>query len=136
MNANVRAFELDLQREWDATLDELRDAVSILALQALRELVQRSPVDTGRFKGNWSLSVGSRAIGTRETVDPSGGATIAAGADVITAYAAQEGFPAIYITNNLPYAQRLEDGWSGQAPAGIVGVSIPALQAYWNSIRL
>ena len=26
--------------------------------------------------------------------------------------------------NNLPYAQRLEDGWSKQAPSGMVGLAV------------
>jgi hypothetical protein len=29
-----------------------------------------------------------------------------------------------YIVNNLPYAQRLDDGWSSQAPAGIIGLAL------------
>ena len=31
----------------------------------------------------------------------------------------------VYLTNNLPYAQRLEyEGWSKQAPAGMVRVNM------------
>ena len=35
-----------------------------------------------------------------------------------------------YFTSNLPYAERLEYGWSEQAPAGMVRVSV----ASWQSI--
>jgi hypothetical protein len=30
----------------------------------------------------------------------------------------------IYLTNSLPYARRLEYGWSKQAPAGMVRITV------------
>ena len=37
----------------------------------------------------------------------------------------------MYLTNSLPYAQRLESGWSGQAPAGMVKVTIANFQSHF-----
>ena len=37
--------------------------------------------------------------------------------------------PPIYIQNNLPYANRLENGWSNQAPAGMVALTIAEVEA-------
>jgi len=42
----------------------------------------------------------------------------------------------IYLTNNLPYAQRLEEGYSQQAPAGMVALTIQEFQAIANEIGL
>ena len=58
------------------------------------------------------------AEGVLPTVDPSGAATLAAG-NVVFATAAP-GTREFWLTNNLPYSEVLEDGWSKQAPLGIV----------------
>jgi hypothetical protein len=47
----------------------------------------------------------------------------------LTALASLAPYSIAYIQNNLPYAQRLEDGWSKQAPAGMVALSLAELQA-------
>lgn len=63
-------------------------------------VVRRSPVDTGRFKGNWLMTPNvPKAPGS------------------------------VLISNNLPYAQRLEDGWSDQAPIGMVKVTVAEFQS-------
>jgi hypothetical protein len=132
---SARQFAIELDKEWDATKQQMADAVSMIALQGLRLVVQRSPVDTGRFKGNWSLSVGEQNTTQSAMADPVGGNTIMNGATALRGYGSQ-GFHVIHIQNNLPYAQRLEDGWSKQAPAGMVGLTVPELQAMWNSLKL
>lgn len=99
--------------------------VRAITFSLFREVVMRSPVDTGRFKGNWQVSQGTPVRGTLTTTDASGGVTIAniaagiGGAGSVT-----------YLANNLPYAQRLEyDGWSGQARQGMVRVSMARVQS-------
>lgn len=114
----------DFRLELRAAADEV-DALVItitqkIAMFALSSLVMRSPVDTGRFRGNWLVSVGSPNEGMSENTDPGGQATIALGASAITGLKQPE---ILWLQNNLPYAQRLENGWSKQAPAGIVAVT-------------
>lgn len=75
----------------------------------------------GRFRGNWQVTFGSPATDQLTNVDPSGSATIADGSNVLAD--AQVG-TMIYLINNLPYSERLEDGWSKQAPAGMVKVTV------------
>lgn len=75
----------------------------------------------GRFRGNWYVSIGSKSNATSKKVDPGGGDTIARGESVLVS--AKAG-PPIYITNNLPYAVRLEYGWSKQAPGGMVRIAV------------
>lgn len=81
----------------------------------------------GRFRANWNVSIGAPDNTTSETIDPSGGGTIARGT------VALEGIGAgvvIYLTNSLPYAVRLEYGWSKhQAPSGVVRVVATEFQA-------
>lgn len=100
---------------------------------ALGQVIQRSPVGQpeiwesksappgyvgGRFKGNWQVTHGKPADGVVPLVDPSGAAVLQAGT-VALASAPVEARE-IWLTNNLPYSERLEDGWSKQAPLGIV----------------
>lgn len=77
----------------------------------------------GTFRGNWQVTIGSPAQAPLEITDKNGAKTIAA------AKAATKDAPGNiwYITNNMPYAQRLEFGWSTQAPGGFVRVSLAEL---------
>ncbi len=130
--ANAREFGLHLDSLFQELVEEkIVQVTRLVALETLSRVVMKSPVDTGRFRGNWQVSVGGRATGTLARLDPSGQQTIAAGAAVI----AHLDRPAmIFITNNLPYANRLENGWSKQAPAGMVAVTIAELNAHFRGI--
>lgn len=104
-------------------------------------LVQRSPVGDGkywqrppppgyaggRFKGNWQMSVGTPAGGVLDAVDKDGKATLAAHASVVAVAKAGEVY---YLMNNLPYAKPIEQGWSRQAPLGLVALTV----VEWNNI--
>ena len=68
-------------------------------------LVALSPVDTGRYKGNHHVSFNA----------PSYAVDVGVGLQLPP----QGTFPTVYIQNNLPYALRLEQGHSGQAPTGV-----------------
>lgn len=88
-------------------------------------VVLRTPVDTGRARGNWVLGVGSVDTSTSATNDPSGAGAIGR----IAAEVAASRGRVFYVTNSLPYIQRLEDGYSKQAPAGMVKATLAALPA-------
>lgn len=134
----ARDFKLQLDAEWAAKVEDISEAVAGIAMVALggsREVgiagvVRRSPVATGRFRGNWIVSVGGANGATFEQVDPSGGRTISAGMSVLAGY--PDTLPPIYIQNNLPYANRLENGWSKQAPQGMVALTVAELNASIN----
>jgi hypothetical protein len=81
----------------------------------------------GRFKGNWQMSIDSPATGVKDLIDRDGSATIAAHASVLSTAKAGHVY---YIVNNLPYAKRIEEGWSRQAPYGIVALTV----VEWNNI--
>ena len=101
-------------------------AVRAITFSLFREVVQRTPVDTGRLKGNWQVSQGAPAAGTTESTDASGGNTIAAIAGGIGGLGS-----VTFLTNNLPYAQRIEyDGWSKfKSPQGMVRVSFARIDS-------
>lgn len=108
--------------------EALTQRVRVIALAMLNEIVLRSPVDTGRFRGNNIVSVGSPVYTSSVNVDPTGSETIQQGVRVMTGL---EPYTQVFIQNNLPYAVPLEDGHSQQAPAGIYAVSLNSVsQAY------
>ncbi len=132
-NANeAREFALQLDAEFAEMIEEAHEFVALVGLYALRGVVNKSPVDTGRFKANWQLSIGTPLTGTLDEFDINGGVTIQKGQTSAMAYAALEGYPPIWITNNLPYAEPLEDGSSMQAPGGMMGLTVAEIQAQFD----
>jgi hypothetical protein len=102
-----------------------------VALAAYREINKRSPVDKGTFRANWVASVdtvdrSSDLSKTSKNVNES----VTAATAVIT-NGAKLG-TTVYISNSVPYAGKLEDGYSPQAPAGVVA---PALTTIKNAIE-
>ncbi len=80
----------------------------------------------GRFRGAWQVSLETLpAPDVTTSVDPKGDRTIQLGAEVIKGY--QLGL-VLYIVNNTPYAERLEYGWSKQAPNGMVRLTVAEFQ--------
>lgn len=102
---------------------DVNKAIRKGALGVLRNLTITSPVDTGRFKGNWLVRIGMKPKGISNNLDPSGASTLQSGATVISFQSHLNG---IWISNNLPYALRLERGWSEQAPTGMLAQSLAA----------
>ena len=123
----ARQFKLDLDKAFQ---DEVAAPVALiaqkLAMEALNRVVMKSPVDTGRFRGNWTVAVGKQDLSTTTEVDPTGAKTIAKGSQIILG---QNGPAVIWLSNNLPYAEALENGHSQQAPAGIVAVTYAELSS-------
>lgn len=136
MGDEARKFELQLSQEWLEAQDDIGEAVELISLEAFKRIVEKSPVDTGRFRGNWNASIGSADASTTETVDKSGGATNARAAGVISGYSGYDSLPAIYITNGLPYAVRLEDGHSKQAPGGMVALTLTEIEAMFDGYEV
>jgi hypothetical protein len=108
--------------------EEVGKKLRIISLALLSEIVQRSPVDTGRFRANNQVSIGSADYSELSAVDISGAATIQQGSAVI---AQGRPYSVIYIQNNLSYAEALENGHSQQAPAGVYALAFHGVsQAY------
>ncbi len=85
----------------------------------------------GRFRGNWQVSFDTAVTGTLDLIDPKGATSKADGAALIQTFTTEIG--TIWITNNLPYGPRLEyEGWSSQAPTGMVRVSVTEFQTFVN----
>jgi len=112
--SQLKAFDIKTQ-------NKIAMVVQRTGLRMLAKVVTRSPVDTGRFRGNWQLQLNEIPQGVVETLDKDGGPTISEGENELAGLALGD---SIYIVNNLPYAQKLENGHSQQAPTGMVAITV------------
>lgn len=76
----------------------------------------------GRFKNNWYVGFDSQPTESNETPDASGQGSNSRGLAVLEVFRVGQ-VSSIFFTNNLPYAAALENGHSGQAPGGMVGIT-------------
>lgn len=81
----------------------------------------------GHFRANWNMALNASDETTSDEVDKSGGRSIQQAKQGLQTLKIGD---TVYFTNALPYAQRLEyEGWSMQAPAGMVRVTITEFNA-------
>lgn len=83
-------------------------------------VVTLSPVKTGRFRGNWQLTVNGLSNASLIRYDKSGGETLKEIRDKSQTFTYGE---IAYIQNNILYGPRLEAGSSQQAPNGMVAIT-------------
>lgn len=95
--------------------------VAGLALGINNGLIRDTPVDTGWAQANWIASIGSPyggVDGSHEAV------TRGAQSAGLVSLASYHSLEVIYISNNVPYIQPLNDGHSSRAPTGFVQTRI------------
>ena len=104
--------------------DRYDEVIRGTLLDLSKRIILRTPVDTGRARGNWQVSYNAPESGVLQRDDLSGQGTIAE----VAQQTQIAGGNVWYLTNNLPYIQRLEfEGWSDQAPSGMVRISLAEL---------
>lgn len=121
-----------------ALTGDIEKAVKRISLGVVAELKKASseggtPVDTGWARANWVPSIGAPHEGTvgerppkaeegRAQVQADDSASVAGVAEVAARYTLNRG--PVFISNNVPYIQALNDGHSKQAPAGFVQAAV------------
>lgn len=119
-------FTLQLQAFVDKARGNAEQVVRKVGIEMLRSVVLKSPVDTGRFRANWVVDFSGRG-GLVPGVDKSGVRAISTGTNEILRF--QLG-GVLWMMNSLPYARRLEYGWSQQAPGGMVRITVAEFQGF------
>jgi hypothetical protein len=127
---------LDLRR-FAAKAGGLADnQVRAICFELAKRIDEKTPVDSGRLRGNWQATIGAPATGEINRTGSALAANMAAIRDAPG--------KVFYYVNNLPYAAVAEfgqwgngpystvkttrDGYSVQAPYGMVRVTINKLQ--------
>ena len=106
-------------------LEDADDFSKKVAGEMFQKIVVATPVDTGQARGNWRVNVGSVDTSITETTDRSGQGTISKG--IATIQAGGGLGKIVYISNSLRYIERLNNGWSMQAPANFVGLTFQSV---------
>lgn len=107
-------------------LERLAERVIIkITLDVTANLIETTPVDTGWARANWVPAIGSKFEADLSKVKATvAGATAAAatqqGAIAAVAVGYKLAMGRVFISNNVPYINRLNDGWSNQAPKAFV----------------
>jgi hypothetical protein len=135
------SFELDLKAFADKTSVKANAVVRKIVIEVGGALVFKSPVGDasywknppppgyvgGRFRANWQYGFNSIDRKTTDKLNrtkypdyESAGLSV----DGLLKIPKDAAGSVYYITNSLPYADRLENGWSRQAPHGMVGLTV------------
>lgn len=152
-------FETALLAKRDQVIAQVVELHRTIALDAFRMLAADSvqagykygsPIWSGRYRSNHNISIGNPDM----TVKPANPDTVGKGAtrwpdsplkvlnaqpltNAASMLARLQPFDVVYITNPLPYARPLEEGWSKfKAPEGIYEVTAQALNTKYGNVTL
>lgn len=141
--SNAAKFGLDMSAFIAKAKGNMNAVVRNTVIDVGTSLVEKSPVGDasawaspppkgyvgGRFRANWQYGnlTGGAGVPMQDLpdIDPTGQASIAR----IVAGVPEDAAGKVHIIkNNLPYAQRLEEGHSKQAPQGMVALTVIEFQ--------
>lgn len=107
---NLDAFLAEVE-EFSVTIprSEVGKLHRVIAIEGLTRTVEKTPRDKGRAVGNWQVTHGSPAEGEIDREDTSDGGSQTINEEMPNAEAS-EAFTVTWITNNLSYIHVLEDG--------------------------
>tara|TARA_B110000503_G_scaffold18373_1_gene27005 strand:- start:3311 stop:3754 length:444 start_codon:yes stop_codon:yes gene_type:complete len=133
-------FTLDLKEYVDKTNEDVVKIVQEACINMFTKIIMDTPVGNpqrwkkkpsadykaGALRANWQTSLNNRASGRLKKRDKTGKRTINRMIATVKKY---DGLGPVWLTNNLPYAARIEYGaHSSQAPTGMVRLNAFAFQ--------
>ena len=140
-------FDREMKRATNEIEKALEKAIRGASIELFGEIVKRTPVGNpslwknpapagyvgGRLRGNWQTSLVSLQTKELDFVDRTGRATTARGATTINKFQLKD--RTIWFSNNLPYAERVELGWSHkQRPQGMVRTTVKTFEPIMDNI--
>jgi hypothetical protein len=105
------SFSSDVAKFADKVGKSVPDTMRAIALDVFESIIDDTPVDKGTARGNWQTSIGSPKTGVIARTGGSG--AIAELKSVLPSFGIDN---TIYLTNNLPYINKLEYGGYGRGP--------------------
>jgi hypothetical protein len=135
----IMTFTSELKGFAEASNKTILSVVKEVSVDLFTEIINKTPVGDpslwksappagyvpGALRGNWQCTIETPALGRLGI--RSGADAISSMVSVISKLGEDQ---AVYLANNLPYAQRIEFlGWShSQSPAGMVRVSMSKIE--------
>jgi len=114
----VSSWSVPLDRLAQRAQAQFEDVARKATYDLFRAVVLKSPVDTGRFRSNWNVTASVPSFTYSESTNVS-----RADSETLKALTLPVG-GVVYLSNGLPYANRLEYGYSNQAPSGMIRTSV------------
>jgi hypothetical protein len=116
------SFEFDVAKMCKDAEADLDLVVRKTLIDITTRVIERTPVDTGRLRGNWQIGIGTEPHGELDVEGP--GMASATISDITGELSKAQIDDAIFFVNNLPYASVVEAGSSKQSPAGMLEVTL------------
>ena len=116
-------FTADLSKYAAKTKSDMGTAKRAIVFNLFKEPIKKTPVDTGRAKGNWFVSEGMPSSAINQDIDKSQLGAVGPSAQAQLNLISID-FGLDFLTNNLPYIRKLELGGSRQAPVGMVRTTL------------
>lgn len=142
-NNDPMMFKADLEKFAKQMHKDISLVTKATVFMLWTAIILRSPIDQGRFVGSWGIERGK--IGSESLPKGSKG-TKEAALLKIKSLSFSNPFSTYWIYNNLPYAAVIEyglypgtgpktiEGYSTQAPAGVVRVAIADVEAHLHEL--
>lgn len=118
----AKNFAVELNNAIDDVKNVTLDAFRLSVNEAFISVVNKTPVDQGIARNSWFCNLGNSNGGqVGRGGDSSGQDSINAIYDATSKTRLGD---SVLLYNNLPYIERLEDGYSLQAPVGMVKTTV------------
>ena len=130
------SFESGIRRHISLTATpNATGLVKKITFEAFSRMIMKTPVDSGRARGNWQAEINAVPSGQIDDIDKGKkGSTASDGSGssptkdkVLGVVSKIKLGDSIILANNLDYIQNLEDGSSKQSPGGMVKVTLAEL---------
>jgi len=160
MITGIEKFNRDLNAISKGLLpEEVALVQKKISFDILKSVVERTPVDTGRARGGWQVSIGSLPVVARKAKDKNGAKTMSDGAAKLSKLPS---YQIVFISNAVEYIEILENGgfvprnpgptkdfkrrkvsegsvlvrngFSVQAPGGMLAISIESARLKFGAI--
>lgn len=124
------SFTTDLLKFGEKAKFKQDQALRKISLEVFGRVIMRTPVDTGRLRGNWQATMGAPATtelsedDNLSPVNQTGSGSSIAKARMVDFVLGASKPTVFYLTNTLPYAGVIEYGSSDQSPKGMVRVTL------------
>lgn len=140
------SFDRQMQNAKAKIEKAIEKAVRGAALELFGEIVKRTPVGNptlwrhegprgyigGTLRGNWQANLRAPLRNVLNTSDSNGSKTASRARVALDAFLLRD--KDIWFTNNLPYAERVENGWSKQRPQGMMKVTVKMFRPIMDRI--
>jgi len=131
MPTNLQEFNKELEKAKEYIHGDFEKFYKMVCLETFSRIVLRTPVDTGRARGNWLVEIGFPATGILTVQGSASEMATQATNRAVRKLSDIPPYSVVHITNNVEYISYLEyDKRSKQAPNGMVEITLSEM-AHW-----